>query len=146
MVLLLYLYHDISISIYTLRKTTLKICRFHVTVCIEYCRDFRLTLSKSSFCCLWLQIKPVFLLKTLPFSLWIVLNINWYQMRVSTWIGSSKGSYRSEKKVIKVWMMMKRKGELLLLSLPSPVFALAWLTRPRLSRPACPWTYKQSIS
>ena len=38
------------------------------------------------------------------------------------------------------WMMMKRKGELLLLFFPSFVFALAWLTRPRLTRPCltCP--------
>ena len=47
---------------------------------------------------------------------------------------TSKGSYRSKKKIIKVWMMMKWMGELFLLTLP--LLALPLLNLPSLTFPS----------
>ena len=49
-------------------------------------------------------------------------------------IFTSKGSYRSKKKIIKVWMMMKWMGELFLLTLP--LLALPLLNLPSLTFPS----------
>ena len=50
------------------------------------------------------------------------------------WKITSKGSYRSKKKIIKVWMMMKWMGELFLLTLP--LLALPLLNLPSLTFPS----------
>ena len=85
----------------------------------------------------------VFYYSTVTTSILMLQNLSYHhtEQLLQTWsphrclMGlTSKGSYRSKKKIIKVWMMMKWMGELFLLTLP--LLALPLLNLPSLTFPS----------